>query len=84
MRKATESRWPQRVIFGLLALLVVIIGLGRVLRDGANFVNWWHEIVFAPFFIAIGVVALLAAIRPSSFKEKKKSRIRGWPTGKSQ
>jgi hypothetical protein len=83
MRKTSEPRWPQRVIFGLLALLVIIIGVGRVLRGEANFVNLWHALVFAPIFIAIGFVALLAALRPASFKEEKKSRIRGWPTGKS-
>lgn len=85
MKKAAEPRWPQRLVFGLLALLVVAIGVGHMLRGELGFQNWWGEIVFVPFFIAIGAVAVLAAFRPASFREeKKKSRIRGWPTGRAK
>lgn len=84
MKKVSEPRWPQRVIFGAIALLVTVIGIGRIHRDQTNFVNWWNEIVFVPPLIVFGFIALLAAIRPASFKEKKKSRIRGWPTRRSQ
>lgn len=59
-KKTSDPLWTQRIILGLLALLLLIIGLGRILKGEANFVNWWHALVFAPFAIAIGVLAVLA------------------------
>jgi fatty acid desaturase len=85
MKKTVKPPWLQRVVFALLALLLVIIGVGRIELKEAIFQNWWGEIVFVPVFIVIAFAALLAAFRPASFsEEKKKSRIRGWPTGRAK
>ena len=85
MKKRAEPRWQQRLVFGFLAAVLLAIGVGLLLRGDANFQNWRDQIVYGPFLVVVGAIAAVAAFRPASFREeKKKSRTRGWPTGRAK
>jgi hypothetical protein len=85
VKKAEKPRWLQRVIFAFLGLLVMLTGAGIMLQTGTGDRDWWVKIRFAPILIVIGAVAVIGAFRTATTqKTKKKSRIRGWPTGRAK
>jgi hypothetical protein len=63
-----------------------MLGVGTLFQGHMGYRNWWGGIVFAPFAILIGGLGLFAVVfKPRAFSEtKKKSRIRGWPTGRGR
>jgi hypothetical protein len=68
--------------------LIILFGAGSLFRGHIGYRNWWGGVVFAPFAIIIGTLCLfIAGFRPKLFSNtssKKKSRIRGWPTGRAR
>jgi uncharacterized membrane protein YfcA len=75
-----------RVAVALISALIVLLGAGNFFRGHIGYRNWWGGVVFAPFAIIGGSLGLfVAGFRPKFFlSEKKKSRIRGWPTGRAR
>jgi hypothetical protein len=86
MMEIFQSLLARRIGFGIISLLIVILGAGTLFQGHLQYSNWWGGIVFAPFAIIVGLSCLfIAAFRPKFFAPpKKKSRIRGWPTGRSR
>jgi hypothetical protein len=87
MMKKFGSQRAARIAVGLICLLILMFGVGTLLQGNIGFRNWWGGVVFAPFAIIVGGLGLfIAGFRPEFFSgtTKKKSRIRGWPTGRSR
>lgn len=84
MRKVPRVPTRGRVLLILISLLIVLLGVGSLLRGDPNYLNWWGGLVFAPIAIVIGLAGLMIGLFGSmtlADKENKRSRIRGWPTG---
>ena len=78
---------PGRILLAIMSLPIFLLGSGTLFRGGLHYGNWWGGLVFAPFAILIGIGGfLIAAFKPIAIQgsPKKRSRIRGWPTGKAR
>jgi hypothetical protein len=87
MKKTPGSYGVQHVVFGVISFVIVLFGVGHLLRGQLGYQNWWGGFVFAPLAIMIGIAGLLiAGFSPKVFlrKKKKRGRIRGWPTGRAR
>jgi hypothetical protein len=88
MMKKLGSPRAGRTAFTVFSLVIILFGAGSLFRGHIGYRNWWGGVVFAPFAIIIGTLCLfIAGFRPKLFSNtssKKKSRIRGWPTGRAR
>ena len=86
MASLLKSTGFQRAVVAVISCVFITLGVGTLFNHAVQYRNWWGGVVFAPFAILIGVGMLVIAIlRPKAFTPKKsKSRIRGWPTGRSR
>src|SRR5437899_3537113 len=88
MMKNLGSPRAARIAVGLVCFLILMLGVGTLFQGNVGYRNWWGGVVFAPFAIFVGGLGLFyrAGFRPKFFSgpDKKKSRIRGWPTGRAR
>jgi hypothetical protein len=87
MMKKFGSPRAARIAVALICLLILVLGVGTLFQGNIGYRNWWGGVVFAPFAIIVGGLGLfVAGFRPKFFSStaKKKSRIRGWPTGRAR
>jgi fumarate reductase subunit C len=88
MKKPLKSSRTHRAVLALISLVIITLGIGALFNGHLEYRNWWGGFVFAPFAIVIGLFALLIAIFSTrSLQETaagKRSRIRGWPTGRAR
>src|SRR5437899_10546629 len=87
MMKNLGSPRTARIAVGLVCFLILMLGVGTLFQGNVGYRNWWGGVVFAPFAIFVGGLGLfIAGFRPKFFSgpDKKKSRIRGWPTGRAR
>jgi hypothetical protein len=87
MMKKLGSPRAGRIAFSLFSLLIILFGAGSLFQGHTGYRNWFGGVVFAPFAIIVGVLCLfIVGFRPKFFSNtaKKKSRIRGWPTGRAR
>ena len=63
-----------------------MLGVGTLFQGHMGYRNWWGGAVFVPVAIVLGGLGLFAAVfmRDAFSETKKKSRIRGWPTGRAR
>jgi hypothetical protein len=75
MMKAFRSPTINRVLFGLICLIVVLTGAGNLLQGRLGYQNYKGFSVFAPFAILVGALGLVIAIlRPAFFASEKGHR----------
>jgi hypothetical protein len=87
MMKKLGSPRAARIAVGLGCFLILMLGMGTLFQGNVGYRNWWGGVVFAPFAILVGGLGLfIAGFKPKFFSgpDKKKSRIRGWPTGRAR
>jgi membrane-bound ClpP family serine protease len=85
MIKTFGSSWVPRTVLGLVSLVIVIFGAAGLFNRETSYYSSWGGIVFSPVAIIIGLLGLIiAAFKQEVFAPptKKKSRFRGWPTGR--
>jgi hypothetical protein len=51
-----------RIGLAFVGALVLCFGLGSLSRGGLLYANWWGGVVFAPFAVILGLIALGIAI----------------------
>jgi hypothetical protein len=86
-RKAKTPSSSGRILLAFVSLMILILGGSALLRGNLNYQNWWGGVVFAPFAILIGLAGLsIVVFAPKALtgNVNKRSRIRGWPTGKAR
>ena len=63
-----EWRPVNRLFLAVFAVLVIGAGSFTLASGKLHYQNYWGGYVFSPFAIAVGIVALIAAIRGKPFK----------------
>jgi hypothetical protein len=85
--KTRASKESYRFLVGLASGIVFSLGMGHLLLGHLEYQNWWGSYVFAPFAIVVGALGLFVAIfaKPApTMNTLRRSRIRGWPTGRAR
>ncbi len=68
------SSWLNRVVFGILGLIVIGFGVGALQRVGLSYRNWWGGSVFGLFAILFGVLFIIAMYKLGSAKREEPRR----------
>jgi len=87
MMKGLGSPQGGRIALAVVCIVILLLGVGTFFQGNIGYRNWWGGVVFAPFAIIVGGLGLfVAGFRPKFFSgtAKKRSRIRGWPTGRAR
>ncbi len=85
--KGLGSPRGARIAMAVICFVILVLGVGTLFQGNIGYRNWWGGVVFAPFATIVGGLGLfIAGFRPKFFSDtaKKKSRIRGWPTGRAR
>jgi hypothetical protein len=61
-RERQSFNWKTRAFFGVLALILLSLGVGSLLRKQLVYRNFWDGPVFAPYAILLGVLVMAVAI----------------------
>ena len=61
-RERQSFDWKMRVFFGVVALMLLSLGVGSLLRKQLVYRNFWDGPVFAPYAILLGVLVMAVAI----------------------
>ena len=82
-RKLKRASW-RRWTVGLASLLVILLAVASLFEGKLHYSNYWGGMVFAPFAILIGLLALYAVVfrwekleRPSVDKRGRPIRYPG-------
>jgi hypothetical protein len=56
-----------RLILGFAGMLMMGLGFIILLDGKLHYQNYWHGLVFAPFALVVGALALLVVIKGTRF-----------------
>jgi hypothetical protein len=76
-KKVPRSRCLNQVIFVLLALCIIFLGIGALLKGDLVYRNYWGGAVFAPMAIAIGLFILYVVLFRWRKLSQKPERLKG-------
>ena len=81
MTKTPGSHGMQRFVFGVISFVIVLLGVGHLVRGQLGYQNWWGGYVFAPFAIIIGVGGLLIAAFSTKVFLRVKRKVHAFEVG---
>jgi hypothetical protein len=83
-KKGLRHERRGRVFMGLLAILLILIGTGTVLKGDLTYRNYWGGLVFAPIVIPVGLVLLYLVIFRWRKLSQRPERLKGRAARRAQ